>query len=42
MEANWAPTVESTDYFLLFRFYSPTEPPFDKSWPLDDMVRSGR
>jgi hypothetical protein len=31
-EANWAPTVEGVDYFLLFRFYGPTENAFNNSW----------
>ncbi len=38
-EANWAPTVEGKDYFLLFRFYGPTETFYDKSWVLGDMER---
>jgi hypothetical protein len=36
-EANWAPTVEGHDYFLLFRFYGPTQPFFDKSYVLNDL-----
>jgi hypothetical protein len=38
-EANWAPTVEGHDYFLLFRFYGPTQPFFDKSWVLNDLKK---
>ena len=38
-EANWAPTVEGRDYFLLFRFYGPTETFYDKSWVLGDVER---
>ena len=36
-DANWAPTVAGHDYFLLFRFYGPTETFFDKSWTLNDL-----
>jgi hypothetical protein len=38
-EANWAPTVAGHDYFLLFRFYGPTKPLFDKSWKLNDLKK---
>jgi hypothetical protein len=38
-EANWAPTVAGHDYFLLFRFYGPTKPLFDKSWKLNDLIK---
>ena len=37
--ANWAPTVKGHDYFLLFRFYGPTEALFDKSWKLNDLKK---
>ena len=36
---NPAPTVEGHDYFLLFRFYGPTQPFFDKSWVLNDLQK---
>ncbi len=36
---NWAPTVAGRDYFLLFRFYGPTGPFYDKSWVLGDLER---
>ena len=36
---NPAPTVEGHDYFLLFRFYGPTQPFFDKSWKLNDLKK---
>ena len=36
-EANWAPTVAGHDYFLLFRFYGPTQSLFDKSYKLPDL-----
>jgi hypothetical protein len=39
MNANWAPTVAGHDYFLLFRFYGPTETYFDKSWKLNDLKK---
>jgi hypothetical protein len=38
-EANWAPTIAGHDYFLLFRFYGPTETFFDKSWRLNDLEK---
>jgi len=38
-EANWAPTVNGHDYFLLFRFYGPTQSLFDKSWKLNDLKK---
>ena len=39
VEANWAPTVSGRDYFLLFHFYGPTKPAFDKSWKLNDVQK---
>lgn len=36
-EANWSPTVVGVDYFLLFRFYGPTENAFNNSWKLSDI-----
>jgi hypothetical protein len=38
-DANWAPTVAGHDYFLLFRFYGPSETFFDKSWKLGDLKK---
>ncbi len=38
--ANWAPTVTGHDYFLLFRFYGPTQSLFDKSYKLNDLKKS--
>jgi hypothetical protein len=38
-EANWTPTVKGRDYFLLFRFYGPTEKFFDKSYKLNDLKK---
>lgn len=38
LESNWIPTA-GKDFFLLFRFYGPQEPVFDKSFKLSDVVR---
>jgi hypothetical protein len=38
-DANWVPTVVGHGYFLLFRFYGPTQPFFDKSWVLNDLQK---
>ncbi len=38
-EANWAPTKAGVDYFLLFRFYGPTEALSQKTWVLGDLVK---
>ena len=35
-ETNWIPTVGGKNWFAYFRFYRPTEPFFDRSWPLRD------
>jgi hypothetical protein len=35
---NWIQTVPGKGWFLLFRFYGPLEPFFDKSWKPDDLV----
>src|SRR4030095_16579387 len=35
-EKNWIPTVHGKNWFAYFRFYRPTEPYFDRSWPLSD------
>jgi len=35
-EKNWIPTVPGKNWFAYFRFYRPTEPYFDRSWPLQD------
>lgn len=37
-EANWIPTVPGRGWFAYFRFYAPTEPYFDRSWQLPDIV----
>jgi hypothetical protein len=38
-EANWAPTKAGVDYFLLFRFYGPTEAFDQKTWTLGDLIK---
>jgi hypothetical protein len=38
-EQNWIPTVGGKNWFAYFRFYRPTEPYFDRSWPLPDFER---
>ncbi|AHH20965.1 hypothetical protein NONO_c61940 [Nocardia nova SH22a] len=40
VEGNWIRTVSGRGWFGMFRFYSPTEEYFDKSWQLDDIVRA--
>ena len=36
-KANWIQTVSGKGWFPMFRFYSPTEAYFDKSWQLNDV-----
>ncbi|HYO43292.1 MAG TPA: DUF1214 domain-containing protein, partial [Candidatus Limnocylindrales bacterium] len=38
-EANWIPTVPDRNWFAYFRFYGPTQPYFDRTWPLGDFER---
>ena len=33
-ENNWVKTNEGDGWFMIFRFYAPTEPYYDKSWQL--------
>ena len=35
---NWIQTVPGKGWFPIFRFYSPTEAYFDKTWKLEDIV----
>ncbi|MBN2631786.1 MAG: DUF1254 domain-containing protein [Rhodobacteraceae bacterium] len=35
---NWIRTVPGKGWFPFFRFYGPTEPYFDKTWQLEDIV----
>jgi hypothetical protein len=34
-----SPTIPGKNWFAYFRFYRPTEPYFDRSWPLSDFER---
>ena len=36
-EKNWIETRPDRGWFPIFRFYSPTEPYFDKTWKLPDI-----
>jgi hypothetical protein len=36
-EANWVPTSPSGQFEVLFRFYGPEKPLFDKTWKLPDL-----
>jgi hypothetical protein len=38
---NWIPTVQGKAWFPYFRFYSPTEAYFDRSWVLPDIEKAG-
>ncbi len=38
-ESNWVKTVPGRGWWVWFRFYSPTEPFFDKSWTLPDFEK---
>ncbi len=38
--ANWIPTVPGKAWFPYFRFYSPTEAYFDRSWVLPDIRKA--
>jgi hypothetical protein len=33
-ETNWVPTSPSGKFEVVFRFYGPTKPLFDKTWKL--------
>ena len=35
---NWIATVPERGWFPIFRFYSPTEAYFDKTWKLEDIT----
>jgi hypothetical protein len=39
-ESNWVPTSASGAFEVLFRFYGPQKPVFDKSWQLPDIERT--
>ena len=36
--SNWIPTVPGRGWFPIFRFYSPTEAFFDKTWKFEDIT----
>ena len=38
-EPNWVPTSPSGNFEVLFRFYGPEKPLFDKTWVLPDIER---
>jgi hypothetical protein len=38
-EKNWIKTLPGKGWFAYFRWYGPTQPFFDKSWKLEDVVR---
>jgi len=38
-ENNWVKTNEGDGFFVFFRFYSPTEAYYDKSWQLPMVER---
>lgn len=38
-ESNWIKTNEGNGFFVMFRFYSPTEAYFDKSWQLPNIEK---
>jgi hypothetical protein len=39
-DGNWIETVPGKGFFPMFRFYSPTEVYFDKSWQLPDVEKA--
>jgi hypothetical protein len=36
-ESNWVPTKSGGQFEVLFRFYGPEKPLFDKTWKLPDI-----
>jgi hypothetical protein len=38
-KSNWIPTRASRTFEVLFRFYGPEKPLFDKTWTLPDLER---
>ena len=40
-ESNWIPTSADAGFEVLFRFYGPEQPLFDKTWRLPDIERVG-
>lgn len=41
-ESNWLPTKDGEPFFLLFRFYGPTEAVAAKTWVLPDLVKTAK
>jgi hypothetical protein len=39
MESNWVPTSADGEFEVLFRFYGPEKPLFDKRWKLPDIEK---
>jgi hypothetical protein len=39
-ESNWVPTRPDGQFEVLFRFYGPQKPLFDKAWVLPDLVKT--
>jgi hypothetical protein len=39
-ESNWVPTDPNGNFEVLFRFYGPQKPLFDKTWKLPDIEKS--
>jgi hypothetical protein len=39
LESNWIPTVPGRNWFSYFRLYEPTQPYFDRAWPLGDFEK---
>jgi hypothetical protein len=39
MESNWVPTSTDGEFEVLFRFYGPEEPLFEKTWRLPDIEK---
>jgi hypothetical protein len=38
-ESNWVPTMAGRGWEVMFRFYGPEKPLFDKSWQLPDVEK---
>jgi len=38
-ESNWVPTKPGGEFEVLFRFYGPEKPLFEKTWKLPDIER---
>lgn len=38
-KANWTKTIPGEGWFTYFRLYAPTQPYFDQSWQLPDIVK---